>query len=158
MQISLSTKYDIGDRIRIMYDQRKEHVIECPFCKGNSIYHTGIYKEEPRLIGDGPVEEEILECKNCRGTGVIRIRTDDVKRITQKGIYEITGFRNIDFRGEAYYEMKLVDAEGTDRRIGSTTCEHDFRIIPESEGFAEKELAKEYTYGKSLSEMIQEIS
>ena len=155
MEIKLQTKFNLGDQVRIMYDQQIKHTITCPFCKNSPKIHTGIYKKRLTMTGTGPINEIILTCKNCNGKGQIEFHTDDVKRVTQKGIYKVTGFRNIDWRGEAYYELTLLDNEG-DTRLHQTTCEHDFRMIPVSEGFINKDLMTGYTYKKPLNDLIRD--
>ena len=155
MKITLETKYSIGDLVRVMYDRRVEIKFICPFCKGESTYHTGIHKQVLSMSRPRAVEEVVLTCQTCKGKGEITIRTDDIKRVTQKGIYKITGFNNIDARGEAYYTLELVDPEGSNIQY-PTTREHDFRLIPVEEGFINKELFSGYTYGKDLMGIVKE--
>lgn len=155
MKITLETKYSIGDLVRVMYDGRVEVKLICPFCKGESTYHTGIHKQILSMSPTKEIKEVVLTCQTCRGKGEITIKTDDIKRITQKGIYKITGFSNIDARGEAYYTLELVVSEGSNIQHPATK-EHDFRLIPVEEGFINKELFSGYTYGKDLMGIIKE--
>ena len=156
MEILIKTRYSLGDRVRTLIDTKVECEITCPFCEGEGKRATGIYKKALRMNGEGPVREEVLVCKNCDGTGTIRIYTDDIKRRTQKGIYEITGFRDINRVGECFYELTLVDNEGN-KKASETIVEHDERLVPEREGFIARDINHDYTHGKpSLTDIVKQ--
>ncbi len=130
MEVRIQTRFSIGDKVRIRRKTNVDRVIECPFCKGVPKYHTGVYREMPRKIGNGYPAEIVLMCQTCQGKGEVALKSAEEKVRTVRGIWRITGVESYDINRGVCYRIRLYDWEG------------DPDNLPDMELFAyEKDLA-----------------
>jgi len=139
MEIVIQTKYDIGDKVRIIRGSYIDKIIPCPFCGGEMTCHTGVIGREFARIGPvGPPKEIVLTCQNCGGRGEISLCTGEYKRRVQRGVWTVTGLNTYRANGEVKYDLRLYDREGDPKLApDAERTEYEADMIDMSAGFGE---------------------